>query len=87
MTNNQGATYTKPLLENYVGPRIPNTNRYLASFQTCARLRKESRRCLSHSKKLTADRTDVVKGLKEQLDALHVSARNEFLPACFHFKF
>ena len=46
---------------------------YSFLFQSCARLRKESRRCLSHSKKLTADRADVVKGLKEQLDALHVS--------------
>ena len=41
-------------------------------FQSCARLRKESRRCLSHSKKLSSDRADVVKGLKEQLDAMHV---------------
>ena len=53
---------------------IPYTPRCSFSlFQSCARLRKESRRCLSHSKKLTADRADVVKGLKEQLDALHVS--------------
>ena len=41
-------------------------------MQSCARLRKESRRCLSHSKKLSSDRADVVKGLKEQLDAMHV---------------
>ena len=41
-------------------------------LQSCARLRKESRRCLSHSKRLSADRADVVKGLKEQLDAMHV---------------
>ena len=44
-------------------------------LQSCARLRKESRRCLNHSKKLTTDRADVVKGLKEQLDAMQVKKK------------